>query len=90
MSKEDHSRCSSEEIERLCCELLDNCTSEQRAEEIRTRISKCSCCSSRLDSEETVRQIVKGCDESTHAPETLRKKISYQIHMSQTTVHWQG
>lgn len=90
MSHDDHSRCSSEEIEALCCELLDNCTSEQRAEEIRARISECTCCSTRLDSEEEVRQMVKGCDESTHAPETLRARISYQIHISQTEVRWQG
>lgn len=90
MSQYDHSRCSSEEIEALCCELLDNCTDQKRAEEIRARISECTCCSSRLDSEEAIRQMVKGCDESTHAPETLRARISYQIHMSQTEVRWQG
>ncbi|MFH0412114.1 anti-sigma factor [Corynebacterium sp. L4756] len=90
MTSADHQKCSSEEIEALCCELLDNCTSETRAAEIRAIISECQCCSSRLDSEELVRQMVKGCDKSTHAPETLREKISYQIHISQTEVRWQG
>ena len=90
MSHFRHSRCSSEEIEALCCELLDNCNDKKRAEEIRARISECTCCSTRLDSEEDIRELVKGCDESTHAPETLRAKISYQIHKSQTEVRWQG
>lgn len=71
--------CSSQEIEALLCQLLDESLSPQQRAAVQARIAECNVCMERLETEQIVRRLVRTCDKATHAPETLRQRITVQI-----------
>lgn len=78
--------CTSAEVQALFCELLDPSTRPERAAAIRAHISECEECLARLECEEVVRELLRGCQSCTPAPQSLRQRITVQI--SRTEVRW--
>ena len=78
--------CSSPEVQALLCELLDESTTYARALAIREHIAQCDFCQKRLESEETIRSLVRNCcNGQAKAPQALRRRISVEITRIETT-----
>ncbi|WP_257160138.1 anti-sigma factor [Corynebacterium cystitidis] len=77
------------EAQSLLCELLDEDTTDARAEEIKWLISRCPECFEQLKSERAVRELVRGCSGCEPAPETLRSRIIARISVTYTEMRFQ-
>lgn len=66
-------------VHELLCELFDPGTSPARAEQIRRDIAACPICRRQLESEQTVRSLVRDCCGQQRAPEPLRQRIITSI-----------
>ena len=74
--------CERDSIHAALCDLFDGSIDAARAEEIRREIAECPSCSARLDSEETIRILMRRCAESDSAPMTLRQRITTELRIT--------
>lgn len=80
-SEKEPCGCRRDDIQEALLELLDAARSAQECEELRRRIERCPECFSRLEREEAIRALMRGCCGADPAPVTLRRRISAQIRI---------
>ena len=74
--------CEREHVHAALCDLFDRRIDPARAAEIRREIAECPSCSARLQSEESVRVLMRRCAESNSAPMTLRQRITTELRIT--------
>ncbi len=74
--------CERKHIHSALCDLFDGTVDAARAEEIRREIAQCPSCSARLESEESIRVLMRRCAEATSAPVTLRQRITTELRIT--------
>lgn len=74
--------CEREHVHAALCDLFDRRIDAARAAEIRREIAQCPSCSARLQSEESIRLLMRRCAEADSAPVTLRQRITAQLRLT--------
>lgn len=74
--------CDCDAVHEALCELVDGTPSPEQKEELRRLLAACPACYQRLQSEETIRMIIRRCAEVEHAPDGLRTRITSQLRVT--------
>ncbi|MBC3185887.1 zf-HC2 domain-containing protein [Corynebacterium sp. zg-331] len=81
MSEKEPCGCQRESVEEALAALFDAPPTPQECERLREQLSRCPECFSRLEREEAMRALMRGCCGSAPAPMVLRSRISAQIRI---------
>lgn len=80
-SEKEPCGCQRESIEQALAALFDTPRTSQECEALREQIARCPECFSRLEREEAMRALMRGCCGSAPAPMVLRSRITAQIRI---------
>ncbi|MDK8450805.1 anti-sigma factor [Corynebacterium mastitidis] len=80
-SEKEPCGCQRDDVQEALRGLFDAPRSAQECEELRRKIERCPECFSRLEREEAIRALMRGCCGAAPAPVTLRQRISAQIRI---------
>ncbi|WPF66654.1 MULTISPECIES: anti-sigma factor [unclassified Corynebacterium] len=80
-SEKEPCGCQRDTIEQALATLFDNPRTAEECAALREQIARCPECFSRLEREEAMRALMRGCCGTDSAPMVLRSRISAQLRI---------